>query len=160
MVRTLAEASEADMSARRTIGMLAKEAGVGVETVRFYERKGLIDQPRSAEGYRDYGDETLAAVRYIKIAQSMGFSLADVAKLRGKLGEGSGFCESVRATARRRLETIEDEIAELRRLQNDLTAFLDRCGRRAPEATCSILTELAALDDAARPRRRQGGQRR
>ena len=76
------------MGVRRTIGKLAKEAGVGVETVRFYERKGLIDQPLSAEGYRDYGDETLAAVRYIKIAQSMGFSLADVAKLRGKLGRG------------------------------------------------------------------------
>ncbi len=91
------------MSARRTIGKLAKEAGVGVETVRFYERKGLIDQPVTGEGYRDYGDETLAAVRYIKIAQKMGFSLADVAKLRGKLREGPGFCEAVRATARRRL---------------------------------------------------------
>ena len=79
------------MGARRTIGKLAKEAGVGVETVRFYERKGLIDQPLSRQGYRDYGDETLAAVRYIKIAQKMGFSLADVAKLRGKLREGPGF---------------------------------------------------------------------
>ncbi len=148
------------MGGRRTIGKLAKEAGVGVETVRFYERKGLIDQPASGEGYRDYGDETLAAVRYIKIAQSMGFSLADVARLRGKLGEGSGFCEAVRATARRRLETIEDEIAELRRLQRELTGFLDRCGRRAADAPCSILTELAALKDAARPGRRQGGQRR
>ena len=148
------------MDARRTIGKLAKEAGVGIETVRFYERKGLIDQPVSGEGYRDYGDETLAAVRYIKIAQKMGFSLADVAKLRVKLKEGPGFCEAVRDTARRRLETIEDEIAELRRLQGDLTAFLDRCGRRAPEATCSILTELAALDDAAQPKQSKGGHRR
>jgi MerR family mercuric resistance operon transcriptional regulator len=148
------------MSVRRTIGKLAKEAGVGIETVRFYERKGLIDQPVSGEGYRDYGDETLAAVRYIKIAQKMGFSLADVAKLRGKLKEGPGFCEAVRATARRRLETIEDEIAELRRLQAELVAFLDRCGRRAPEATCSILTELAALDEAAQPKHSKGGHRR
>ncbi len=148
------------MSARRTIGKLAKEAGVGVETVRFYERKGLIDQPVTGEGYRDYGDETLAAVRYIKIAQKMGFSLADVAKLRGKLREGPGFCEAVRATARRRLGTIEGEIAELRRLQGELTAFLDRCGRRSPNAPCSILTELAALDDAAEPKQRKGGYRR
>ena len=148
------------MSARRTIGKLAKEAGVGVETVRFYERKGLIDQPVTGEGYRDYGDETLAAVRYIKIAQKMGFSLADVAKLRGKLREGPGFCEAVRATARRRLGTIEGEIAELRRLQGELTAFLDRCGRRSPNAPCSILTELAALDNAAEPKQRKGGYRR
>lgn len=147
------------MGARRTIGKLAKEAGVGVETVRFYERKGLIDQPLSRQGYRDYGDETLAAVRYIKIAQKMGFSLADVAKLRGKLREGPGFCEAVRATARRRLEAIEGEIAELRRLQAELSAFLDRCGRRSPDAPCSILTELAALDQAARPGQRQGGHR-
>ena len=147
------------MGARRTIGKLAKEAGVGVETVRFYERKGLIDQPLSRQGYRDYGDETLAAVRYIKIAQKMGFSLADVAKLRGKLREGPGFCEAVRATARRRLEATEGEIAELRRLQAELSAFLDRCGRRSPDAPCSILTELAALDNAARPGQRQGGHR-
>jgi MerR family transcriptional regulator, copper efflux regulator len=148
------------MSARRTIGKLAKEAGVGVETVRFYERKGLIDQPMAGEGYRDYGDETLAAVRYIKIAQKMGFSLADVGKLRGKLREGPGFCEAVRSTARRRLGTIEGEIAELRRLQGELTAFLDRCGRRSPDAPCSILTELAALDDAAEPKLRKGEYRR
>ena len=90
----------------------------------------------------------------------MSFSLADVAKLRGKLKEGPGFCEAVRATARRRLETIEDEIAELRRLQGELIAFLDRCGRRAPEGPCSILTELAALDDAAQPKQSKGGHRR
>ena len=79
------------MSKRRTIGKLAKEAGVSVETIRFYERKGLIDQPRTTDGYRDYGDEALAAVKYTKIAQRMGFSLADVTKLRGQLREGQAF---------------------------------------------------------------------
>ena len=53
------------MAVRRTIGKLANEAGVSVETIRFYERKGLIDQPRAADGYRHYDDQTLATVRYI-----------------------------------------------------------------------------------------------
>ena len=146
------------MSKRRTIGKLAKEAGVGVETIRFYERKGLIDQPRTTDGYRDYSDEALAAVKYTKIAQRMGFSLADVTKLRGQLREGSAFCEAVRETARRRLERIEGEIAELRQLQNELTAFLSRCGRRPPDEPCQILTELAKLDAVARPAYSTGGR--
>ena len=139
------------MGRRRTIGKLAKEAGVGVETVRFYERKGLIDQPGSADGYRDYGDEALAAVRYVKIAQRMGFSLADVGKLRGRLREGPAFCEAVRETARPRLERIDGEIAQLRRLQGELSAFLARCGTGPPDQSCQILPELAKLDAVARP---------
>jgi MerR family mercuric resistance operon transcriptional regulator len=147
------------MSIRRTIGKLAKEAGVGVETVRFYERKGLIEQPRSGDGFRHYGDETLAAVKYIKIAQRMGLSLGEIAKLRGKMQEGPGFCAAVRATARRRLEGIAGEIAALRKLESELTAFLERCGSRLSDAPCPILIELGALDGVVHPKPRQRGTR-
>jgi len=81
----------------------------------------------------------------------MGFSLADVAKLRGRLREGQSFSEAVRETARRRLERIDGEIAESRRLQDELSAFLARCGARPPDQPRQILTELAKLDAVARP---------
>ena len=68
-----------------------------------------------------------------------------------------GFCEAVRETARRRLERIEGEIAEFRQLQNELTAFLSRCGRRPPDEPCQILTELLKLDAVARPAYSTGG---
>ncbi len=139
------------MTSRRTIGKLAKEAGVGVETIRFYERKGLIDQPRAAAGYRRYGDETLAAIRYIKAGQRMGLSLAEIAELRDRLRDGPAFCKAARETARRRLEKIEREIAELRLLQTELTAFLSRCSRHPADRPCQILTELAKTDAIAQP---------
>lgn len=134
------------MRKRRTIGMLAKQAGVGIETVRFYERKGLIERPRTGDGYRDYDDVALARLRYIKIAQRMGFSLADVARLGARLGDGPGFCEAVRETARKRLGRIAGEIAELRRLETELGDFLARCGRRPADQPCEILLELTRFD--------------
>ena len=139
------------MAARRTIGRLAKEGGVSVETIRFYERKGLLDQPRALDGYRHYDDGALATVRYIKIAQRLGFRLADILALRGRLNEGDGFCSAVRETARNRLETIAAEIAELSRLSIELEAFLARCAARPAERPCPILLELGALDMATSP---------
>ncbi len=144
------------MATRRTIGKLAKETGVSVETIRFYERKGLIDQPRAAQGYRHYDDEALATVRYIKIAQRLGFRLADILALRGRLDQGDGFCHAVRETARRRLETVNAEMAELERLSGELQAFLTRCAQRPPERPCPLLIELGALDKATRPPTKKG----
>lgn len=130
------------MTVRRTIGKLAAETGVTVETIRFYERKGLIDQPRAVN------DQALATVRYVKIAQRLGLSLADVLALRGRLAEGDGFCRALRETARRRLGRIADKMAELRRLEGELTGFLERCEERPSDRPCSILLELGALDAA------------
>lgn len=144
------------MATRRTIGKLAKETGVSVETIRFYERKGLIDQPRAAQGYRHYDDEALASVRYIKIAQRLGFRLADILALRGRLDQGDGFCQAVRETARRRLKALVAEIAELERLSGELQSFLARCAERPPERPCPILIELGALDKATRPPSKTG----
>ena len=140
----------------RTIGKLAREAGVGVETIRFYERKGLIDQPRAESGYRHYDDHALATVRYVKLAQRLGLSLADVLALRGRLSEGDGFCRALRDTARRRLAKIAGEMAELRRLEGELTGFLERCESRPSDRPCSILLELGALESATAPKAAKG----
>ncbi|HKS76103.1 MAG TPA: MerR family transcriptional regulator, partial [Terriglobales bacterium] len=70
---------------RRTISKLAREAGVGIETVRFYEKRGILKQPDApAEGWREYGDEALETIRYIKIGQQMGFKLAEMQRLQQK----------------------------------------------------------------------------
>ena len=147
---------EGCMTVRRTIGKLAAETGVTVETIRFYERKGLIDQPRAVSGYRHYDDQALATVRYVKIAQRLGLSLADILALRGRLAEGDGFCRALRDTARRRLARIAGEMAELRRLEGELTGFLERCEQRPSDRPCSILLELGALDAATTPQPAKG----
>lgn len=144
------------MTVRRTIGKLAAETGVTVETIRFYERKGLIDQPRAAGGYRHYDDHALASVRYVKIAQRLGLSLADILALRGRLAEGDRFCRALRDTARRRLAKIAGEMAELRRLEGELSGFLERCEQRPSDRPCSILLELGALDAATTPEAAKG----
>ncbi len=144
------------MAVHRTIGKLASEAGVSVETIRFYERKGLIDQPRAAGAYRHYDDQTLATVRYVKIAQRLGLSLADILALRARLSEGDGFCRALRDTARRRLARIAGEMAELRRLEGELAGFLERCEKRLSDQPCSILLELGSLDVATAPTTRKG----
>ena len=87
-------------------------------------------------------------MRYVKIAQRLGLSLADVLALRGRLAEGDGFCRALRETARRRLGRIADKMAELRRLEGELTGFLERCEERPSDRPCSILLELGALDAA------------
>ncbi len=140
------------MTVRRTIGKLASETGVSVETIRFYERKGLIDQPRAESGYRHYDDQTLATVRYVKIAQRLGLSLSDILALRARLADGEGFCRALRETARRRLDKIAGEMRELRRLEGELVGFLERCEKRPSDRPCSILLELGALDAATGPK--------
>lgn len=133
------------MANRRTIGMLAREAGVSVETIRFYERRGLIDQPPSAGGYRHYDDRVLAVVRYIKLAQRLGLRLADLAALRKRLGQGDRFCAALREAALARLDQIAAERAELDRLESELRGFIQRCQDRDPAIPCPILVEIGAL---------------
>src|ERR1700746_2544610 len=97
---------------RRTISQLAKEAGVGVETVRFYERRGILKQPESPpEGWREYGSDALETIRYIKIGQQMGFKLSEMQRLQQKArGEQRVFCESVREATRAKIKAVEEQI--------------------------------------------------
>lgn len=132
------------MANRRTIGMLARETGVSVETIRFYERRGLIDQPASTGGYRHYDDRVVALVRYIKLAQRLGLRLADLVALRSRLGQGDRFCAALREAALARLDQIAAERAELDRLEHELRGFIGRCQDRDPAIPCPILVEIGA----------------
>lgn len=136
----------------RTIGMLAKEVGVGVETIRFYERERLIPQPRKGGGPRHYDDKALAMLRYIRIGQQLGLTLRDIRALQGKLTEGSMFCSSLRATVESKLVALAAEAAEIVRLQHELQAFLARCQARDPKLVCPIVEELTRLESAVSPK--------
>lgn len=136
------------MSNRRTIGRLAAEVGVGVETIRFYERKGLIKQPRKAQGPRHYDDATLATLRYLRLAQQLGFSLKEIGVLQGKLADGQTFCASLRGMVEAKLEALEREAKAIARLRQELNAFLRRCRARDPKLPCPIVQELTQLDTA------------
>jgi len=136
------------MGNTRTIGRLAKEVGVGVETIRFYEREGLIVQPRKLTGPRHYDDGTLAMLRHLRLAQQLGFTLKEIRALQGKLADGQTFCASLRATVENKLEALAREAESIARFQKELNAFLSRCRARDPKLPCPIVEELTKLDSA------------
>jgi MerR family copper efflux transcriptional regulator len=135
------------MPQRRTIGRLAREAGVGVETIRFYERRGVLPRPpRPADGgYRHYDDEALRILRYVRLAQALGFTLKDVETLLARIGEGPGaFCSAVRATAEAKLAAVRAEQTALAEQEARLEDFLAGCRTRAATGTCPVLADFAS----------------
>lgn len=119
-------------------GQLAKRAGVTPDTVRYYEREGLLPSPRrTASGYRDYGDDALEDLRFIKKAQALGLKLGDVRDVLEIASGGKPPCEHVRATVTARLTEVEARLRELRGLRATLRETLERLDRApAPRAGC------------------------
>lgn len=133
--------------ARLTIGTLADAAGVGRETVRFYERKGLVaDPPRSEAGYRLYPRETIGRLRFIRRAQELGFTLNEIAALLELRAESEAACEAVEARARRKLADVEAKIEDLKRIGDALGRLIDKCEARQSTGECPILEELQVAE--------------
>lgn len=108
-----------------TIGKLANAAGVNVETIRFYERKGLLAQPQKpTEGFRQYPSEVLQRLRFIKRAQELGFTLDEIINL---LTLGDGDCLEVQSLAKQKLVLVSKKIADLQRLESNLSHLIDQC---------------------------------
>ena len=127
-----------------TIGDVAEAAGVGVETVRYYERRGLISQPaRAMGGYRRYGGGHVHRIRFIKRAQDLGFTLEEIESLL-KLEDGTDR-RSIRRIASARLEETRRRIADLRRIERALSHLLHECETHAKSPRCPI---IAAITDA------------
>ena len=132
------------MTEKMTISRLASAAGVNVETVRFYQRSGLIDEPaRPYSGYRLYADEDVRRIRFIKRAQLLGFTLDEIASLL-KL-EGSQTCASTRDLAVRKLAMVEAKLSDLVAMQTALATMVSRCDNEHPSAGCPIIQAL--IDD-------------
>ncbi|MBI5517400.1 MAG: MerR family transcriptional regulator [Deltaproteobacteria bacterium] len=133
------------MDPGRTIGQLARDAGVNVETVRYYERRGLLCRPRRASGWRRYDDDHLRTLRFIRRAQGLGFSLAEVEGLLALRSSSSPrVCARVRAAAEARVADVEARLRDLEALRRALLEVVQRCPADGPGEACPILKALAA----------------
>jgi MerR family mercuric resistance operon transcriptional regulator len=132
-----------------TIGQLARRAGVGVETVRFYERRGLLATPaRKTSGYRLYGEEVVGRLRFIRRAKELGFSLKEVAELLALRVEPDTTCAEVRRRAEGKIADIEDRIQTLQRMKQALARVTRECKGRGPTSECPILDALDRREGA------------
>lgn len=112
-----------------TIGKLAQAAGVGVETIRFYERKGIIKRPSRLEGgFRRYSSEDVARVRFVKRAQELGFTLREVKELLEIQSKRKMTGAQVRATAKAKIQEIQQKISDLKSMEGSLKELCRVCG--------------------------------
>ncbi len=129
-----------------TISKAATKAGVGVETIRFYERKGLIEQPPKPldTGFRVYPEETVQRVRFIRQAQEIGFSLREIAELLSLRADPSADCSDVREQATMKLEEVNRKITQLEEIRGALEDLIAACPGRGAIRACSIMESLVA----------------
>src|SRR5437867_9097723 len=101
-----------------TIGQLARHGGVGVETVRFYEREGLLDEPaRKASGYRQYTEDVVARLRFIKRAKALGFTLKEIGELLALRLDPETSCAEIKDRAKAKIDDIQAKIRDLQRMR-------------------------------------------
>ncbi|MBN8756305.1 MULTISPECIES: Hg(II)-responsive transcriptional regulator [Variovorax] len=125
-----------------TIGRLATEAGVNVETIRYYQRRGLMTEPdRPMNGQRRYAVDAVKRVRFIKRAQVLGFTLEEIGSLL-ELDEAHA-CVETRGLAAHKLEVIESKLADLKAMHKALTALLRECDTGTVKKACPIIHALA-----------------
>ncbi|MFI6213263.1 MerR family DNA-binding protein [Nocardia brasiliensis] len=130
-------------------GELAARAGVNAQTLRYYERRGLLARPpRSPSGYRSYPDGAVETVRFVKRAQELGFSLDEIEELLDLADGGPDDCETARALAEARRAQLARRVADLERMQRSLTALIDTCALPRARRSCPILTCLHYGEDS------------
>lgn len=126
-----------------SIGQVARFAGVGVETVRFYEREGLLEEPtRRASGYRQYSQEAVKHIRFIKRAKLLGFSLKEILELLTLRVDGQTSCEQVKERAAAKLAEVEQKMVELQRMRQALLQVTALCEEEGPKSRCPLLDAL------------------
>ncbi len=126
-----------------TIGKLARQASVNVETVRYYERRGLIDRPSERRGaFRVYPDEAVTRIRSIKRAQSLGFSLKEIKELFDLRLDEKARCGDVMTQTERKLEEIDGKIQLLRRVERELRKLIAACEEEKSLCDCPIIEAL------------------
>src|SRR5262245_46602064 len=126
-----------------TIGQVARRVGVGVETMRFYERQGLLAEPaRKESGYRQYTQEVVSRLRFIKRAKELGFSLKEIRELLTLRVAPGTTCAEVKERAEAKIADIEAKIQSLRRMKAALAKVTKQCSGRGPTSECPILDAL------------------
>ena len=131
------------MTQKLTIGKVAAAAAVNVETIRFYQRRGLLTEPPKSEGgFRYYDNDTIDRVRFVKRAQALGFSLEEVTGLLAL--EQSNACGPTHDAAVRKLQLVEERIADLKRIRSTLRNLVQQCEAGPATVSCPIIESLAA----------------
>ncbi|MHB1083443.1 MAG: Hg(II)-responsive transcriptional regulator [Thiobacillus sp.] len=124
-----------------TISRLAREAGVNVETIRFYQRRGLLTEPpRPLGGIRRYDQTDVARVQFIKAAQRIGFTLDEIAQLL-ELDDGL-HCSQARAIAEHKLEVVRERLVDLQRIETALAQLVGRCEASRGKVKCPLIDAL------------------
>lgn len=125
------------------IGEVASQTGITVETVRFYEKKKLIDAPlRSESGYRQYPQETVKRIRFILRAKEVGFTLKDIAELLELRREPGTSCTDIKVRASRKIEEVDKKIEDLGKIREALAGMIMKCSGNGALSECPILEEL------------------
>ena len=126
-----------------TIGRVAKQAGVNIETLRYYERRRLLEEPpRSVAGYRLYPPDAYKRILFIKRAQELGFSLKEIRELLSLRAAPRARCADVRQRAEAKIQVIEERIRALQAMQKALLKLVAECSGRGPVTECPILESL------------------
>ncbi len=131
-----------------SIGQVAKQVAVGVETIRFYEREGLLDKPkRNASGYRQYSQEVISRLYFIKQAKKLGFSLNEISELLSLRVDPDTNCETVKARAIAKITNIDSKIEVLQNMRRALVKLTAACQGAGPTSECPILNFLGSQTD-------------
>ena len=134
-----------------TIGQVAQKTGMGIETIRFYERKGLIaEPPRKESGYRQYQPEILDRLAFIQQAKALGFSLGEIHELMSLRHRPDTSSRDIKKIAVVRLADIEQKIKALRRMQRALKKLVDQCPGQGSLHECPILEALVSSPSSDR----------
>jgi DNA-binding transcriptional MerR regulator len=146
------------MSGRYTISQLARAAGVPTTTVRYYERVGLVrPEDRSAGNYRLYSEESLRKLKFIRAAQSIGFTLDDVKALLATPDSSAASCRAVQPLIEQRLSEVAWRLITLRHVQRVLRSALKKCRQTEQIGCCHVIETLRELSDAKGPLSHDGG---
>lgn len=125
-------------------GELAAKAGVNFQTVRYYERRGLLaEPPRRDSGYREYGQDSVQALRFIKRSQQLGFTLKEIEQLLHLASGGPESCDAAQSLADHRIADLERRIADLEAMRDSLARLVQTCERPHRERECPLLQTLA-----------------
>ncbi|MFI4848969.1 MAG: MerR family DNA-binding protein [Gimesia chilikensis] len=127
-----------------TIGRVAQAAGVGVETVRFYERKGLVKQPVALSSFREYPPDVIDRIKFIKRAQELGFTLAEVGQLLQIADSPHSSKREVKQLAGQKLVEIRQKIEDLQRLASILGTLHEKCSGRGALSDCPIIESITS----------------
>jgi MerR family mercuric resistance operon transcriptional regulator len=131
-----------------TIGRMAAETGIGVEAIRYYQRRGLLPEPKRTEGrIRRYGTREVERLRFIKAAQRIGFSLDEIGSLL-QLDDGSG-CAQARKLASHKLDEVRARLDSLNRLEQVLSELVARCESSRGRVACPLIAALGATEGTA-----------